>query len=147
MASIVAKSRTKAVTAQSSDSPAKRAPGRPLGSKNRVVAGKVARPSLPAQTASGKTRPTAPKMSKADLEAQVIKLERALARSRKHVTELKLMMSEAASHVPAPAERVSKEKPLKKKPAATRGGRKKSEADETVLAGATGEDETEAHAS
>lgn len=149
-----------------STSPAKRPIGRPPGSKNKVTA-KPSRP-LPAapgpkRAATAKTTPPA-KLSKADLEAQVVKLERALARSRKQVAELKVMVKEAGTpadraeadeRARAPAEKISKgkpakQKPVKQKPVAARGRRKtaeQDEQDEPNLDGASGEAETEAHAS
>jgi hypothetical protein len=101
-------------------------------------------------------------MSKADLEAQIVKLERALARSRKQVAELKLMVSDAGARADQaeiderarePVAKVSKGKPVKQKPVAARGRRKKAEPvdqteqDDPVLDEAAGEAETEAHAS
>lgn len=93
-------------------------------------------------------------MNKADLEAQVVKLERALARSRKQVAELKRMVSDFAAR--ADQAKLDERawgpvvKVLKEKPVTVRGRRKKAEPvdqDEPVLEEATGKAETEAHAS
>lgn len=79
--------------------------GRPPGSKNRV----------PAKAKTGAARsgrkaavPAAPRLNKAELEAQVAKLERTVARLRKQNAELKQAAQEAAAAPepePAPARR------------------------------------------
>ena len=70
--------------------------GRPPGSKNRVPAKAKAGA---ARSARKSAPPAAPRLNKAELEAQVAKLERAGARLRKQNAELKQAAKEAA---PAP---------------------------------------------
>lgn len=76
--------------------------GRPPGSKNNVQPPSdrprsvMSRP--PAKRASAKVAaPVVPKMSKADLEAQIVKLERGMARLRKQNIELKLLAEDATA--------------------------------------------------
>ena len=97
-------------TTKTTRAPAKRAPepapkkrvGRPVGSKNRVPATVTKARSAPApvqkRTAARKAPPAAPKLNKAELEAQVVKLERTVARLRKQNAEMK-----QAARQPAPA--------------------------------------------
>ena len=67
--------------------------GRPLGSKNKATSAVNAKAAPVARTtraASRKTAsPAAPKLSKAELEHQLIKLERTITRLRKQNAELK----------------------------------------------------------
>lgn len=165
MARSAAKPKPKATTKLSSGDTPKKRLGRPLGSKNKVAAGTVRQlpaASVPKRPATGKIVPTAPRTSKADLEAQIVKLEQTLARSRNQVAKLKLTVSELGErveraeldrldeHLRAPATKITKEKPVKQKSMASRSRRKKTEPveqDEPVLEEATGEAETEAHAS
>ncbi len=72
----------------------KRKPGRPLGSTN---AKKPAPPSTK-KTAALKLATRAPKPNKAELEAQVSKLERSVSRLREKNKELKLAMTTAQDH-------------------------------------------------
>ena len=74
-------------------------PGRPLGSKNKVAA--VTKANIPpvARTARQVRKTPAvatPRLNKAELEAQVVKLERTIARLRKQNTELKQAAREEA---------------------------------------------------
>ena len=73
--------------------------GRPVGSKNRVPTAaktKAAAASSPKRAVGRKAAaPAAPKMSKADLEAHVVKLERTVARLRKQTAELKQAAQES----------------------------------------------------
>lgn len=110
--------------------------------------------SVSKRASANKAAPATAKMNKADLEAQVVKLERALARSRKQVAELKRMVSDFAAR--ADQAKLDERawgpvvKVLKEKPVTVRGRRKKAEPvdqDEPVLEEATGKAETEAHAS
>lgn len=61
--------------------------GRPPGSKNRVAAAPVA--SVKRATPKKAAAPAASKLNKAELEYQVIKLERTIARLRKQNAEFK----------------------------------------------------------
>lgn len=150
---------TKSKTTKTVDVAPKKKVGRPLGSKNRVV-GAAARKPAPAPVT--KKEPVkkaalavpASKMSKADLEAQIDKLERALARSRKQNAELSKLLSEAGAQAeavkvtPKSATRAPKKAPTA---AVKRRGKPapvdvSDDKDET-LDHASGEDETEAHAS
>ncbi len=84
--------------------------GRPLGSKNKVTSATKAKAAPLARTARAASRKTAapatPKLNKAELEQQVVKLERIIARLRKQNAELKhtarTEAREAAQAVPAP---------------------------------------------
>lgn len=165
MARTVAKPKPKTMTKLPPGSPPKKRPGRPPGSKNKVAAEpvrKLTAASVSKRAPAKKAAPATAKMSKADLEAQIVKLERALARSRKQVAELKLMVSDAGARADQaeiderarePVAKISKGKPVKQKPVTARGRRKKAEPvdqtkqDEPVLDEAAGESETEAHAS
>ena len=152
MARVVSKSKS----TLKSGSAAKRPTGRPAGSRNKV---KAAAAPAPKQTAVKKAVSPTSKLSKAELEAQVVKLERSLARSRKQVAELKLLASgsstrgEQAVSAPKASPPVTKKatpaarKAPKQKPVAARGGRKKSHPVEPALDEVTDEAETEAHAS
>lgn len=141
-------------------SPLKKPVGRPRGSGNKMKAEperKLPAASVSKRQASvsvavsARGAPAAAKMSKADLEARLVKLERALARSRKQVAELKLMVSnaDAQSEIdkrpPEPVAKVAKGKPVMRKPVAARGRKKAGpvEQDEPVF----DEAESEAHAS
>ena len=84
--------------------------GRPLGSKNRVTSAGKAKAAPVASTGHGVSKKTAapvvPKLNKAELEHQVIKLERTIARLRKQNAELKLTAredAETATPAAAPA--------------------------------------------
>ncbi len=139
MARAVAKSKPTTATKPSSNSSPKKRLGRPPGSKNKVTAGTARQ--LPTASVSKRTpAPAASKMSKADLEAQVVKLGQALARSRNQVAKLKQIASDLGERVEraeqaeldrldassqASAAGILKEKPVKQKPVATRGRRKK----------------------
>ena len=84
--------------------------GRPLGSKNRAASAVNAKAAPVARTTRAASRkvasPAAPKLSKAELEAQVIRLERTITRLRKQNAELKhtarTETREAAEAPPAP---------------------------------------------
>ena len=81
--------------------------GRPVGSKNRTTATVKAKaaPITAAKRAVAKKPaiPTAPKLNKAELEHQVIKLERTIARLRKQNAELKQTAREDAVEAAKPA--------------------------------------------
>ena len=79
--------------------------GRPPGSKNRVPA-KAAGTTRSTRKAAA---PAAPRLNKAELEAQLVKLERTVARLRKQNAELKQAAKEAA--VPAAPEPAPERKP------------------------------------
>ena len=72
--------------------------GRPAGSKNRVASGpkskSAAAPKKPAMSRALAT-PAPLRMNKAELEAQLVKLERGLARAKAQNTELKKALKEA----------------------------------------------------
>jgi predicted RNase H-like nuclease (RuvC/YqgF family) len=72
----------------------KRKPGRPLGSTNA----KKPAPASARKTAASKPAARAPKLNKAELEAQVAKLERSVSRLREKNKELKLAMTTAQDH-------------------------------------------------
>lgn len=96
----------------------RRKPGRPVGSTNAkraaTSAAKIAKPPVKRATVAKTTRVTkpvkamapAPKMSKADLELHVVKLERTIARLREKNKELKV----ATPKTPTPVE-ISAPKP------------------------------------
>ena len=72
--------------------------GRPLGSKNRVSAAAKVKNVATARKPVSRRVSTAPaqiRMNKAELEAQVAKLERSLARVRTQNAELKQALKEA----------------------------------------------------
>ena len=72
--------------------------GRPLGSKNRsAVAPLKATTSATRSALSRKAVPSAPKMSKAELELQLAKSERLVARLREQNKELKTIVKAAAA--------------------------------------------------
>ena len=103
--------------------------GRPPGSKNRVPA--KAKADTP-RSARKSVAPAAPRLNKAELEAQLARLERAVARLRKQNAELKHAAKEAAA-APEP-EPVPTRKPKRTAaaPKATRARRNAST--ETELA-------------
>ncbi len=71
--------------------------GRPFGSKNRLPAEPTKTTRAAARTASArKSPPAAPKLSKAELEAQLVKLERTVSRLREQNKELKHVVREGA---------------------------------------------------
>ena len=71
--------------------------GRPPGSKNRIAAEPRKTTRQTARTAaSRKAPPATPKPSKAELEAQVVKLERTVSRLREQNKELKRLVRDAA---------------------------------------------------
>ena len=78
--------------------------GRPLGSKNRALAepNKTTR-SAARMATSRKAPPAMPKLSKAELEAQLAKLERAVSRLREQNKELKRLVREGAEAAEAAA--------------------------------------------
>ncbi len=91
---------TKATTTRRSAKPAepRKKIGRPLGSKNKVVApakSKSQRASKKPLVRRAAAVPAAVRMNKADLEAHVVKLERGLARARTQTAELKKALKEA----------------------------------------------------
>ena len=102
--------------------------GRPLGSKNRTKSASAAKAAPITRTTRAAPRKTSaaavPKSSKAELEQQVVKLERTIARLRKQNTELKqASREEALEAAPAP---VAKTRRAPKRAAASttrRGGR------------------------
>ncbi len=73
--------------------------GRPLGSKNKVVASAKSKASpasrTPATRRATAAAPSPVRMNKAELETHVIKLERSLARARTQTAELKKALKEA----------------------------------------------------
>ncbi|MGI4796582.1 MAG: hypothetical protein ACRYG8_21485 [Janthinobacterium lividum] len=80
--------------------------GRPPGSKNKAVSKpKAAAASVAAGRAAPKraTAAVAPTLNKAELEQQIIKLERTIARLRKQNAELKTVAREEAAEVAAAA--------------------------------------------
>ena len=105
--------------------------GRPLGSKNRPKAAAAAKPRPVTRTtraASGKTpAPAAPKFSKAELEQQVVRLERTIARLRRQNGEFKRVAREeareAAEAAPAPVAKTGRTAKRPAAPAAPRGAR------------------------
>lgn len=85
--------------------------GRPVGSKNGV--GKTSKAKAPAATRSATVRkaaPAAPKLSKAELEAHIIKLERTINRLRKQGAEMKQTAKALAAE---PATALAKATPKK----------------------------------
>ena len=71
--------------------------GRPFGSKNRVPAEPTKATRAAARTASArKAVPGTPKLSKAELKAQLVKLERAVSRLREQNKKLKRLVREDA---------------------------------------------------
>jgi hypothetical protein len=87
----------------------KRRPGRPAGSKNRVMALSKAKPRVVAS----------PKMNKVELEAHVVKLERTVTRLREQNKELKLAAaapSKIAEAPKKPAKLAKSVKPAKSAP-------------------------------
>ena len=87
----------------------KRRPGRPVGSKNRVLSSSKAKPLAAAS----------PKMNKLELEAHVVKLERTITRLRQQNKDLKLAATEQPKIVETakkPAKPASSAKPAKTAP-------------------------------
>ena len=71
--------------------------GRPPGSKNRVPAEPSKTTKAAARKASSRKAPPAmPKLNKAELEAQLVKLERTVSRLREQNKELKRQVREGA---------------------------------------------------
>lgn len=124
-------------TTKTTRAPAKRTPepapkkrvGRPVGSKNRVPAAAVTKArSAPApvqkRTAARKAPPAAPKLNKAELEAQVVKLERTIARLRKQNAEMKQTARQPApAPEPAPTVAATPDKKPKRAAAAPKARR------------------------
>jgi hypothetical protein len=86
----------------------KRKPGRPVGAKTRAIApAKKTAPAARQTTRRTVTRATATpapvRMNKAELEAQVVKLERSIERLRKQNAELKQALKAAPQAEPAKA--------------------------------------------
>ena len=82
------------------DEAQKRKPGRPIGSTNArksAPAAKASRPSAKRAT-TAKPAARAPKPNKAELEAQVGKLERSIARLREKNKELKQAVADGREH-------------------------------------------------
>ncbi|MGI4794185.1 MAG: hypothetical protein ACRYG8_08915 [Janthinobacterium lividum] len=79
--------------------------GRPVGSKNRTPSKAKAAPVAAAKRTVAKkvAAPAAPKLNKAELEHQVIKLERTIARLRKQNADLKQTAREDAIEAPKAA--------------------------------------------
>ena len=83
---------------------AKRKPGRPVGSTNTkkapAISARVAKAPAKAATRTAVAKPAAaaPKMSKAELESHVSKLERTVSRLRDKNKELKQAASDAREH-------------------------------------------------
>lgn len=109
----------------------KKRPGRPLGSKNRVKSPTSAKAVPVARTtraAPRKTAAPAPKLNKAELEAQIVRLERTIVRLRKQNAELKQTAHpegrEAAEAPPAPVETRRLPKRTASAPARRRAGAK-----------------------
>lgn len=98
--------RTAKTTRTSGRSKAEPAPkkrlGRPIGSKNHSSSNAKAAPVAAAKRSVAKkaVAPATLKLNKAELEAQIVKLERTIARLRKQNTELK--QTERADAVEAP---------------------------------------------
>jgi RNA polymerase primary sigma factor len=95
------KASTRSPRAAAGEDAPKRRPGRPLGSTNAkkppaARSRRTAKPAAASRTA--KDAPRAPKMNKAELEAEVTKLERTIARLRSKNKELKLAANEAREH-------------------------------------------------
>ena len=116
---------TNRTAARTTPAPAPKRLGRPVGSKNKVPSATKTRAKIAVATskraAAGQPAASAtPKMSKADLEMHVVKLERSIARLRKQNAELKQTARDDAAEAPAakPA-RATKPKaaPAKAKPA------------------------------
>lgn len=81
----------------------KRKRGRPPGSKNRVAAEpRKTSAAVARAVASPKAPERAPKMSKAELEAQLAKLERTVARLREQNKDLKRLVREGGKSTTAP---------------------------------------------
>lgn len=99
--------KTTAAAAKRAPEPApKKRIGRPVGSKNRapVAKTKPARAAATPQKAGRKVAaPATPKMNKAELEAQVVKLERTIARLRKANADLKQTARAEPVEAPKPA--------------------------------------------
>lgn len=96
---------TRASAKRATEPTPKKRLGRPLGSKNRVPTPARAKSAPASATKRGAVRkaaPAAPKMNKAELEAQVLKLERSIARLRKQNTELKAAAREEPAEAPKP---------------------------------------------
>lgn len=123
-------------TTKTTRAPAKRTPepapkkrvGRPVGSKNRVPASVTKTRSAPApvqkRTAARKSAPVAPKLNKAELEAQVVKLERTIARLRKQNAEMKQTARQPApAPEPAPTVAATPDKKPKRAAAAPKARR------------------------
>ena len=71
--------------------------GRPPGSKNRVPAESTKTTRAAARTAAARKSPLAtPKLNKAEVEAQLVKLERTVSRLREQNKELKRLVREGA---------------------------------------------------
>ena len=71
--------------------------GRPPGSKNRVPAEPTRTTRTAARLATSRKAPlAAPKLNKAELEVQLVKLERAVSRLREQNKELKRLVREGA---------------------------------------------------
>ena len=70
--------------------------GRPLGSKNRSSVVPLKAATSPTRSVvSRKAAPAAPKMNKAELEVQLVKLERLVSRLREQNKELKILARSA----------------------------------------------------
>ncbi len=82
------------------DEAQKRKPGRPVGSTNARKPAPAAKASRPATGRAAAVKPAAraPKLNKAELEAQVGKLERAIARLREKNKELKQAVADGREH-------------------------------------------------
>ena len=94
---------TRASARQTAEPAPKKRPGRPAGTKNRIPASKArSAPAAPAKrvVARRSEAPAAPKLNKAELEAQVVKLERTVARQRKQIAELKQTVREGSAEAP-----------------------------------------------
>ena len=82
------------------DEAQKRKPGRPIGStssRKPTAVAKVSRP-VAKRAVAAKPAARAPKLNKAELEAQVGKLERAIARLREKNRELKQAVADGREH-------------------------------------------------
>lgn len=115
-------------SAKHASPPALKRPGRPPGSKNRnlsVTEAKgapldVTKRTLPKKAAA----PAASKLNKAELEAQIVKLERTIVRLRKQNSELKQTAQEHASEAAKPAVAPAKAIIKKSKPASATKARR-----------------------
>ena len=119
---------TRVSTKRASEPAPRKHLGRPPGSKNKVTSAAKAKAAPVAHTTRTAPKATAasatPKLNKAELEQQVVKLERSIVRLRKQNTELKQAAREeargAAKAAPAPIAEIRRTPKRAATPAARR---------------------------